>query len=115
MQIRHPVKGAGFQTDALPQAGLGYLTTGLLFAGIIGAIAFGYFALKLDGIAAFWLAYILTRPLGASFGDLLSQPIEHGGLGFGTIVTSLLFLGCIVSIVIYMSTTHRIRVRPTEA
>ena len=85
---------------------LGYLTTGLLFGAIIGAIAFAYYVLKIDGILAFWLAYILTRPLGASFGDLLSQPMEYGGLGFGTIITSVLFLGAIVAIVAYMTFSH---------
>lgn len=85
---------------------LGYLTTGLLFAGIIAAIAFAYYVLKIDGILAFWLAYILTRPLGASFGDLLSQPQEYGGLGFGTIITSALFLITIVVIVGYMTFTR---------
>lgn len=85
---------------------LGYLTTGLLFAAVIGAIAFAYYALNLDRILAFWLAYILTRPLGASFGDLLSQPVEYGGLGFGTTVTSFLFLGAIVLIVLYMTVTR---------
>lgn len=59
--------------------GIGYLATGLLFGAIIATIAFAYYVLKLGGIAAFWLAYILTRPLGASFGDLLSQPGEYGG------------------------------------
>lgn len=85
---------------------LGYLTTGLLFAGIIAAFAFGYYVLKLNGILMFWLAYIFTRPLGASFGDLLSQPMEYGGLGFGTIITSVLFLAVIVSVVAYMTVTH---------
>jgi uncharacterized membrane-anchored protein len=83
-----------------------FLKTGVLFAGVIGAIAFAHFALKLDAILAFWLAYILTRPVGASMGDFLSQPREYGGLGFGTVVTSLLFLGTIMAIVAYMSLTH---------
>ncbi|MBW6421488.1 hypothetical protein KX729_08545 [Rhizobium sp. XQZ8] len=82
---------------------LGYLTTGILFGAIIAAIAAAYYVLKINGILAFWLAYILTRPLGASFGDLLSQPLEYGGLGFGTIVTSLLFLAAIVALVAYMT------------
>lgn len=82
---------------------LGYLTTGLLFGAVIGAIAFAYYVLRLDGILTFWLAYILTRPLGASFGDLLSQPVEYGGLGFGTTDTSFIFLGAIVLIVLYMT------------
>jgi uncharacterized membrane-anchored protein len=87
--------------------GLGYLQTGLLFAAIIGVIAIAYFVLRMDGILAFWFAYIFTRPLGASFGDLLSQPMEYGGLGFGTIITSLIFLGCIGALVVYMTLSRR--------
>ncbi|MBB3456795.1 putative membrane-anchored protein [Rhizobium sp. BK313] len=86
---------------------LGYLTTGVLFGGIIAVIAVAYYVFKLNAILAFWLAYILTRPLGASFGDLLSQPQEYGGLGFGTIVTSLLFLAVIVCLVIDMTIVHK--------
>lgn len=82
---------------------MGYLTTGLLFGGAIALIAFAYYVLKLNGILAFWLAYILTRPLGASFGDLLSQPVEYGGVGWGTTFTSLAFLGCIAALVVYMT------------
>jgi uncharacterized membrane-anchored protein len=82
---------------------MGYLTTGLSFGGVIALIAFAYHVHKLDGILSFWLAYILTRPLGASFGDLLSQPAEYGGLGFGTTLTSTIFLGCIVALVLYMT------------
>ena len=82
---------------------IGYLVTGLIFGGVIAAIALAWFFLGLNGILAFWLAYILTRPFGASFGDLLSQPAGYGGLGFGTTSTSLIFLGCIVVIVLYMT------------
>ena len=85
---------------------LGYLNTGLLFGGIIAVIALAYYKFKLDAITAFWLAYILTRPLGASFGDLLSQPMEYGGLGFGTINTSFGFLAAIIATVIYASIRH---------
>lgn len=87
----------------------GYLTTGLLFGAVIAAVALAYYVLHINGILAFWLAYIFTRPLGASFGDLLSQPIEYGGLGFGTTVTSLLFLASIVAIVSYMTAVPRDR------
>ena len=86
--------------------GLGYLATGILFGMIIGSLALGYYFLELDPILGFWLAYIFTRPLGASFGDLLSQPAEYGGMGLGTIITSGLFLAAIVAIVAYMSVTH---------
>lgn len=94
------------------QFNLGYLMTGMLFGAIIAAIAFAHFALKLDAILSFWLAYILTRPLGASFGDLLSQPTEYGGLGLGTVVTSALFLAVIVALVVVM-TVRRHNARPS--
>ncbi len=57
----------------------------------------------LDGILGFWLVYIFTRPLGASFGDLLSQPKAYGGFGLGTIITSAIFLAAIAAIVAYMT------------
>jgi uncharacterized membrane-anchored protein len=82
---------------------LGYLTTGLIFAGVIAVIALAYYILNMDSVLAFWLAYILTRPLGASFGDLLSQPLEYGGLGLGTILTSAIFLLCIFGLVAFMT------------
>ncbi len=88
------------------QFGLGYLATGVLFGMIISALAVGYFFFQLDPILGFWLAYIFTRPLGASFGDLLSQPAEYGGMGLGTIITSAMFLGAIIVIVAYMSVTR---------
>jgi uncharacterized membrane-anchored protein len=85
------------------QFSLGYLATGILFGLIIASLSLGYFFLGLNNILAFWLVYILTRPLGASFGDLLSQPRQYGGLGLGTVVTSGLFLLVIVGVVIYMT------------
>ena len=86
--------------------GLGYFATGLVFIGIIAAVAIAYYGFKMNAILAFWLAYIFTRPMGASFGDLLSQPQEYGGLGFGTVVTSFLFLGAIAAAIVYMTLTH---------
>jgi len=88
------------------QFSLGYLATGILFGMIIASLSLGYFGLGLNNILAFWLVYILTRPLGASFGDLLSQPRQYGGLGLGTIVTSALFLLIIAAVVVYMSVRH---------
>ncbi len=86
---------------------LGYLTTGLLFLAIISAFYIGYAVFKLNAVLMFWLAYIFTRPLGASFGDLLSQPTDYGGLGFGTVGTSALFLSAIISLVVYMTLNQR--------
>jgi len=88
------------------QFSLGYLSSGILFGMIIASLSLGYFVFGLDNILAFWLIYILTRPLGASFGDLLSQPHQYGGFGLGTILTSAIFLLSIVGIVVYMSFKH---------
>jgi uncharacterized membrane-anchored protein len=87
--------------------GLGYAATGVLFGMIIAALALGYLALGLDAVLGFWLAYIFTRPLGASFGDYLSHPGEYGGLGLGTVVTSALFLACIAGIVGFLTVSGR--------
>jgi uncharacterized membrane-anchored protein len=84
-------------------SGLGYAYAALLFAGIILLDFIAYKFLKLNAILSFWIAYILTRPLGASLGDLLSQPVKDGGLGVGTTVTSIVFLSVILILVIYLS------------
>lgn len=85
------------------QFNVGFGGTGVLFGLIIASLALGYFAFGLGGMWAFWLCYIFTRPLGASFGDLLAQPAEYGGLGFGTIVTSFAFLVVIAGTVALMA------------
>lgn len=87
--------------------GLGYGLSAVIFLGIIGLIAFAHFYMKLDAIISFWLAYILTRPLGASIGDLLSQAPTDGGLGLGTVGTSAIFLTAILALVIYLSVTKK--------
>ncbi|MBC2834578.1 hypothetical protein [Paragemmobacter straminiformis] len=96
--------------DLISEAfGVGFAATGVLFGLVIASLATGYFALGLDGIWAFWLCYIFTRPLGASFGDLLAQPADYGGLGLGTVVTSLAFLAIIAGTVGTMTLRRRIR------
>jgi len=82
---------------------LGYAQSALVFSILIAIVAVGYYYFRMNAVLAFWIAYILTRPLGASMGDLLSQPAKSGGLGLGTVGTSMLFLTIIVSLVIYLS------------
>ncbi|MFE9311879.1 hypothetical protein ACIQCF_30660 [Streptomyces sp. NPDC088353] len=86
---------------------LGYWLSAALFALAIAAVAVAHFALGLNAVWSFWIAYILTRPLGASIGDYLSQPSADGGLGLGTVVTSVLFLMVILGLVVYLSATRR--------
>ena len=98
--------------DFLAEAsGLGYFQSALAFGGAIALIAVAHFYLGLNEILAFWLAYILTRPLGASFGDLLSQPAKNGGLGFGTTGTSIIFLVVIALLIGYLTVTQKDQIR----
>lgn len=86
---------------------LGYANSALIFGALIGAVTFTYYIFKANAVLAFWIAYILTRPLGASFGDYLSQPVGNGGLGMGTIVTSIIFLSTISGLVIYLTSRRK--------
>lgn len=79
---------------------LGYALSALIFASAIALTAAAYYVFKINGVLAFWIAYVLTRPLGASVGDLLSQAKADGGIGFGTTVTSAVFLTVILALVI---------------
>lgn len=82
---------------------VGYAYSALLFAAAIAIIAVAHFRFGLNAVLAFWAAYVLTRPLGASLGDLLSQPGGKGGLGLGSFATSLLFLATIAALIAYLS------------
>src|SRR5690349_3033922 len=82
---------------------LGYAVSVALFAGVIAAIAIAHFRFGLNAVLSFWLAYIMTRPLGASIGDFMSQnDPQAGGLGLGTTATSHIFLGLILVLVTYL-------------
>ena len=80
----------------------------LLPLGLIAAV-FAAWKAGAGPVLTFWLAYILTRPLGANIGDFLASPSKDGGLGLGTLGTSVLFLGTILATVIYLSVTHKDR------
>ena len=90
----------------------------LIFAGLIALVTLAHYALKWhlaaghrrltsNAVLAFWIAYILTRPLGASIGDELSQAKADGGLGLGTTATSALFLTTILAVVVFLSVTRK--------
>jgi uncharacterized membrane-anchored protein len=86
-------------TEAL---GLGFQIGVIVFGALIALIATAYY-LGANPVLTFWLAYILTRPLGASLGDLLSQSRGYGGVGLGTVYTSIAFLTVIVALVIWVT------------
>ena len=86
---------------------IGYWKSGLLFGALIAVVSIAHLRFGLNGVFAFWVAYILTRPLGASIGDYLSQPRDDGGLGLGTVGTSALFLVAILGLVVYLTMTRK--------
>jgi uncharacterized membrane-anchored protein len=85
----------------------------LAFGALIAAVTAAYY-LGANAVLTFWIAYILTRPLGASLGDLLSQSRPNGGLGFGTIHTSVVFLLVIASLVTFVSLAPRTEAKAIE-
>lgn len=86
---------------------IGYLYSIVVFGALIGAVAIARYGFKIHPVLAFWLAYVLTRPLGASIGDYLSQDADSGGLELGTIITSAIFLATILATVIYLAVTKK--------
>ena len=88
---------------------LGYGVSALLFSTVIAIITIGYYRFGMDAVLTFWLAYISTRPLGASIGDLLSQPVKNGGFGFGTVGTTVAFITTIAILIVYLSMKQKKR------
>jgi uncharacterized membrane-anchored protein len=89
---------------------VGYWQSAVLFAALIAATYISHLRFGANAILTFWIAYILTRPLGASIGDYLSQPTADGGLGLGTTVTSIIFLSVILAVVVYLTITKADRI-----
>jgi uncharacterized membrane-anchored protein len=93
---------------------LGYLRSIVLFAAVITIPAIGYWRFHWNAIFAFWFAYVVTRPLGASIADWMGKPTSLGGLGFGQGRVSLVMTVLIVCLVAYLAVTHK-DVQPGEA
>lgn len=84
-------------------SGLGFAGGALLIACIIALIAAAYYFTDLSRVALFWMAFVLTRPLGATAGDLLTKPVSAGGLDLGTAGASLVLLAILLATVGYAS------------
>ena len=87
--------------------GLGYLASGIMFGIIIAIPAVAWSRFGMNSIAAFWFAYVVTRPLGASFADYFSKPHSLSGFGFGDWQTTAVTLALIVVLVGYLAITRR--------
>jgi uncharacterized membrane-anchored protein len=91
---------------AVEEAGAGYGLAAVTAAALIAVVAVAHLRFGLNAVLAFWIAYVLTRPLGAALGDLLSQSRDEGGLGLGAPVTSLAFLATILVVVGHLTRTR---------
>lgn len=94
---------------------LGYGLAAIVFAAMIAVTYALYRLVNMNAILAFWIAYILTRPLGASVGDFLAKPVIAGGLGWGTVNTSLLFLSAILTLVVFLTISKADRIEQVAA
>jgi len=88
-------------------SGLGFGGSALLISGVILLVILAYFFTRISRVVLFWIAFVLTRPFGATFGDLLTKPHEKGGLGYGTEGASVILFAMLVGFVIYESLHHK--------
>jgi uncharacterized membrane-anchored protein len=95
--------------------GLGYLGSAILFTAIILIPVIGYWRFGMNSIFAFWFAYVITRPIGASFADYFGKPRNVGGLGFGSGETALVLAIAIFILVAYLAITRADVQRPARA
>ena len=84
-------------------SGLGFGGGALLIGGVLAAVVLAYYFTSISRVLLFWIAFVLTRPFGATFGDLLTKPVEKNGLGYGTTGSTLILLGLLVALVLYES------------
>ncbi len=85
--------------DWVADGSLGYAGAAAIFGGALALVAAAYFWTRISHVALFWLAFILTRPLGAVVGDFLDKPVAHGGLELSRAVASAVLAAAIVALV----------------
>jgi uncharacterized membrane-anchored protein len=90
-------------------SGLGFLGSALLITAVLALVVLAYYFTKISRVILFWIAFVLTRPFGATFGDLLTKTHEKGGLDLGTKGSSLVLFTLLVALVIYESFKERAR------
>lgn len=94
-------------------SGLGFLGSACLIGGLIALDALAAWRTRIDRVLLFWIAFVLTRPFGATFGDLLTKSHAQGGLDFGTIGSSLILAGVLVTLVLFDNRRERRAMRPS--
>jgi uncharacterized membrane-anchored protein len=84
-------------------SGLGFLGGAALIGSLIGLVVILAYTTRISRVLLFWIAFVLTRPFGATFGDLLTKPMAKGGLDFGTIGSSLILFALLAGLIAYTS------------
>jgi len=82
-------------------SGLGFVGGAALIGGLIAVTAVAYRTTRIDRVALFWIAFVLTRPFGATFGDLLTKSTDKGGLDFGTMGSSLVLATILAALIVF--------------
>jgi len=103
--------GTAFGDFLGDRLGLSYLQGALVTGGVILIVVLLHYATKINHILLFWIAFIFTRPFGATFGDFLTKPLSKGGLDLGTLSASLVSVGVMAVLLIIAHSQHRKEVR----
>jgi len=82
-------------------SGLGFAGSAILISSVLILVVLAHYFTKISSILLFWIAFVLTRPFGAAFGDLLTKSPEEGGLGFGTKGSSIVFVSILGMLIVY--------------
>jgi uncharacterized membrane-anchored protein len=87
-------------------SGLGFAGSNILITSVLALVVLAHLFTKISKVVLFWIAFVLTRPFGATFGDLLTKPSDEGGLNFGTMGSSLIFVSILAVLIIYETFLH---------
>jgi uncharacterized membrane-anchored protein len=88
-------------------SGLGFLGGAILIGSLLALVVLVYYVTRISRVVLFWIAFVLTRPFGATFGDVLTKPIEKGGLNLGTIGSSIVLGTILVIFIVYTTIKHQ--------
>ena len=88
-------------------SGLGFLGGAVLIGGVLGLVVIAAYFTQLNRVMLFWIAFVLTRPFGATFGDLLTKPVASGGLNFGTVGASFVLASLLLVFMIYSNAAEK--------
>jgi len=95
-------------------SGLGFLGGGGLIGTLLALVVLAYYLTQVNRVMLFWIAFVLTRPFGATFGDVLTKPVEKGGLNLGTIGSSIVLASILIVFIVYTTIKHKRVAREPE-